>query len=294
MLSVKDKDNILDDKELESIVGLALQEDIGSGDITAELILAQQQNEAQIICKEDNVIVCGIHFVDAVYRKLNSDVMITWLVKDGDRIHNTQVIAHLKGSTRHLLTGERSALNFLQTLSGTATSTFSYVSRIPNSSTTKILDTRKTLPGLRLAQKYAVLCGNGCNHRMGLYDAFLIKENHIRACDNSITKAVLQAKTNHPNKFIEVEVTNLQELNEALNLPIQRIMLDNFSLKDIKKAVAVNQKRIPLEVSGNVSLEKITEIAETNVDYISVGSITKNIRAIDFSMLLCDSYSKFA
>lgn len=278
---------ILDNKAIFDIVNLALKEDIGSGDITAELIPTNQTNKAYIICKEDNVVLCGTQFVDEVYNQLSSDVVINWHFNDSDIINNKQLIATLHGTTRSLLTGERSALNFLQTLSGTATTTASYVANIPKTSVTKILDTRKTLPGLRLAQKYAVSCGNGCNHRIGLYDAFLIKENHITACNNSITTAVLQAKHNHPDKFIEVEVTNLSELKEALNLPIDRIMLDNFSLEEINIAVSLTQHHVPLEVSGNVILENIRDIAQTNVDYISIGSITKNIKAIDFSMLFC-------
>lgn len=268
---------------IEKIVNLSLEEDIGSGDITAQLIPENQQNKARIISKQP-AIICGTQFVDAVYRQLDNHVAITWNVKDGDAISSQQTLCTLNGPTRSLLSGERCALNFLQTLSGTATLTAEFVTKIKNTKT-KLLDTRKTLPGLRHAQKYAVVCGGGYNHRIGLYDAYLIKENHIAACAGSITNAVTTAKKNNPDKPIEVEVTNLLELQEALKLPVDRIMLDNFNLENIKTAVKIAASRIPLEISGNVSLENIAILAATGVDYISVGALTKNVMAVDFSML---------
>lgn len=268
---------------IEKIVNLTLEEDIGSGDITAQLIPKNQQDKAKIISKQP-AIICGIQFVDTVYKQLDNRIAITWNVKDGDAISSQQTLCTLEGPTRSLLSGERCALNFLQTLSGTATLTAEFVAKIKNTKT-KLLDTRKTLPGLRHAQKYAVVCGGGYNHRIGLYDAYLIKENHIAACAGSITKAVTTARKNNPDKTIEVEVTNLIELQEALNLPVDRIMLDNFNLENIKTAVKIAAGRIPLEISGNVSLENVGALAATGVDYISVGALTKNVMAVDFSML---------
>lgn len=268
---------------IEKIVNLTLEEDIGSGDITAQLIPENQQDKAKIISKQP-AIICGIQFVDTVYKQLDNRIAITWNVKDGDAISSQQTLCTLEGPTRSLLSGERCALNFLQTLSGTATLTAEFVAKIKNTKT-KLLDTRKTLPGLRHAQKYAVVCGGGYNHRIGLYDAYLIKENHIAACAGSITKAVTTARKNNPDKTIEVEVTNLIELQEALNLPVDRIMLDNFNLENTKTAVKIAAGRIPLEISGNVSLENVGALAATGVDYISVGALTKNVMAVDFSML---------
>jgi len=278
---------------IHKIVDIALQEDIGSGDITASLIPSEQQDQANIITRQ-NAIVCGIQFVNAVYTILenitNNKVKITWQVQDGDVVEPMQTLCTLTGSSRALLTGERCALNFLQTLSSTATLTNEFVMAVKGTNT-KILDTRKTLPGLRNAQKYAVKCGGGYNHRFGLYDAILIKENHIMANHGSITRAVTATRNNYPNVTIEVEVTNLEQLKEALALSINCIMLDNFNLTMIKDAVKIAASsghkghHTKLEASGNVNLTNVRAIAETGVDYISIGTITKTVIPIDFSML---------
>lgn len=271
------------------IVALALQEDIGSGDLTANLIPATQQSCAKIITRQEAVL-CGTQFVDAVYQQLrsmqnapNNSVTVTWHAHDGDRIKPQQTLCTIEGTTRLILSGERSALNFLQTLSSTATLTERFVTQIAGTKA-QLLDTRKTLPGLRDAQKYAVICGGGHNHRFGLYDAVLIKENHI-AAHGSITKAVTAARAIYPHQTIEVEVQNLEELREALSLPIDRIMLDNFTLEQMRSAVAISCGKIKLEVSGNVTLDNIRAIAATGVDYISTGALTKTVIPIDFSLL---------
>lgn len=269
-------------KDLIEIIKLALREDIGDKDITASLIPNNTWAQAYIICQQP-AIICGINFVNAVFTKIDPKVKITWSVKDGARVPASKVLCKLEGPARSLLTGERTALNFLQTLSSTATLTDIFVSKL-NGTEAKLLDTRKTLPGLRLAQKYAVKCGGGYNHRLGLYDAILIKENHIAAC-GSITSAVAKAKKLYPKKSIEVEVENLDELQEALNTTANVIMLDNFSLKTIREAVKINKKRKKLEVSGGVNLKTIQAIAEAGVDYISVGAITKTVIPIELSML---------
>lgn len=266
---------------MQEIINLALAEDIGNGDITAELIPENQQSKAHIISQQPAVI-CGVNFVNAVYQKLDNSVVIEWQVKDGDEVFANQVLCRLQGRTRALLTGERTALNFLQTLSSTATLTRKFVTKIKGTKT-QLLDTRKTLPGLRLAQKYAVLCGGGKNHRLGLYDAFLIKENHISAC-GSIAYSIHAARNFH--KPVEIEVKNLAELNEAITAPADLVMLDNFNLEDIRQAVAINQGRVKLEVSGGVNLENIRVIAECGVDYISVGALTKTVIPIELSLLI--------
>lgn len=266
---------------VERIVAEALAEDVGDGDITAALIDADETAQAQIISREP-AVVCGVAFVDAVFRQIDSDVSVTWQVGDGDSVVPNQTVCQLVGSARALLMGERCALNFLQTLSGTATITRHYVDAIAGCAA-RLLDTRKTIPGLRLPQKYAVQCGGGYNHRFGLYDAFLIKENHIAAC-GSIAAAVKAARKNHPDKPVEVEVENRDELQEALTAKVDTIMLDNFSLSEVRHAVSLCDGKATLEVSGNVGLDSIRSIAETGVDYISVGALTKNIRAIDMSM----------
>jgi nicotinate-nucleotide pyrophosphorylase (carboxylating) len=270
------------DGDVLKIVSLALQEDIGTGDITAALIPQEKDSQAKIISRDDAVL-CGKQFVEAVFHALNSAVRIEWFANDGDLIHKNQRICEIFGKARFLLTGERTALNFLQTLSSTATQTKKFVEVIQGTNTT-LLDTRKTLPGLRLAQKYAVSCGGGKNHRMGLFDAFLIKENHIEAI-GSITKAITRAREIFSDKIVEVEVKSLDELTEAIIAKADIIMLDNFTLDNIKKAVEINNKKAKLEVSGGVDLTTIRKIAETGIDYISVGAITKNIVATDFSML---------
>lgn len=262
----------------------ALDEDIGIGDVTAGLISKDKNGKGSIISRQP-MVICGQAWVDACFHHCSPDISVLWLVQEGEYIDKEQTLCKVEGPLALLLTAERTALNFLQTLSATATQTKRYADKIANTNC-RILDTRKTIPGLRMAQKYAVTVGGGENHRFGLYDAYLIKENHILAC-GSITAAVDQAKQNSPTLFLEVEVESLMQLEEALTLPIDRIMLDNFSLADMHKAV-VMRDTLPyeLEVSGNVSLDTVEEIARTGVDFISVGAITKSIDAIDLSLRL--------
>ncbi|EJI84746.1 nicotinate-nucleotide pyrophosphorylase [Alishewanella aestuarii B11] len=274
--------------ELRRAVAAALAEDLGQqnaelGDITASLIPASQQAVATIITREDCVL-CGSGFVNEVFLQLGNQVSIQWHATDGDRLSANSLICTLQGPARALLTGERTALNFLQLLSGTATTTAYYV-RYLEGSNTRLLDTRKTLPGLRFAQKYAVSCGGGLNHRFGLFDAFLIKENHIAAA-GSISQAVQQARQNFPGKPVEVEVENLDELKQALTAGADIIMLDNFATPEIRQAVLLNQGRAKLEVSGNITSERLSELAATGVDFISSGALTKHVQAIDLSMRL--------
>ena len=266
---------------IEETVNNALQEDIGSGDVTAKLISEDVFSLATVICREPAVI-CGIDWFEEVFAQLDSQVFIEWDVNDGDSVEAGQNLCSISGSTRSLLSGERAALNFLQTLSSTASKAAEYVKAIDGTGV-KILDTRKTIPGLRLAQKYAVSCGGAHNHRIGLYDAILIKENHIMAA-GGIAKAVEAARFNSPELMIEVEVENLDELQQALEANVNRIMLDNFSLELLREAVAITNKKTELEASGNVTLSSVRAIAETGVDYISTGAITKDISAIDLSM----------
>jgi len=275
-------------QEIRRGVSHALAEDLGylplqQGDITASLIPMSQQATATIITRED-CVVCGVAWVDEVFQQLSEQVVIQWHVKDGDAVSSNTVLCEITGPARMLLTGERTALNFLQTLSGTATTTAQYVALLGDSKT-KLLDTRKTLPGLRLAQKYAVSCGGGKNHRIGLYDAFLIKENHIAAA-GSINAAVATARQNFPGKPVEVEVEDLTELQQALQAGADIIMLDNFYIADIQQAVVINKGQAKLEVSGNITSEALKSLSSTGVDYISSGALTKNVRAIDLSMRL--------
>ncbi|MFO1430728.1 MAG: carboxylating nicotinate-nucleotide diphosphorylase [Candidatus Competibacteraceae bacterium] len=267
--------------DLQATVALALTEDIGAGDLTAALIPSEARAEATVISREPAVL-CGTAWFDDVFRQLEPDIQIHWQARDGDRVARDQLLCTLQGPARALLTGERTALNFLQALSGTATLARRYADAVAGTRTA-VLDTRKTLPGLRRAQKYAVRCGGCRNHRIGLFDAILIKENHIMAA-GSITQAVLIARQLHPGVTLEVEVENLAELEEALRVDPDIIMLDNFDLDTMRQAVATVAGRIKLEASGNVSLDTIRAIAETGVDYISVGSLTKDVRAIDLSM----------
>ncbi len=273
----------LDFNYINQLVRQALAEDIGSGDVTAELIPAGATAKANIVTREA-MVLCGQAFVDAVFSTLDPNIKIQWHYQDGDKISADMVICQLAGNTRSLLTGERNALNFLQMLSATATQTYRYVEQLKNTDT-QLLDTRKTLPLFRQAQKYAVYCGEGHNHRAGLYDAFLIKENHIISC-GSLIKAVAQAKKLYPEKIIDVEVESLAELTLALETEADIILLDNFSLHDIKLAVKQTKGRKPLEASGTITLKNIAQVAATGVDYIAVGSLTKNIQAIDLSMRL--------
>ncbi len=266
---------------IEESVHIALTEDIGSGDVTAKLIPEDDFSLATVISREPATI-CGIDWFEEVFSQLDPQVFIEWDVDDGDTVEAGQQICSLSGSTRALLTGERSALNFLQTLSGTATKAAEYAASIKDTHV-KILDTRKTIPGLRLAQKYAVSCGGCHNHRVGLFDAVLIKENHILAA-GGITEAITAARFHNPELMIEVEVENLSEFQLALDADVDRIMLDNFDLDLLAQAVKINNNKTELEASGNITLESISAIAATGVDYISTGAITKDIKALDLSM----------
>ena len=267
--------------DIHSAVARALEEDIGSGDITAELIPHDARVEARVISRQA-AILCGCAWFDAVFQQLDPSVEVTWKVGDANPITANQSLCELQGRARSILTGERTALNFLQTLSATATQTRQYVDAVVGTRA-RILDTRKTLPGLRKAQKYAVTCGGGANHRMGLYDAILIKENHIVSA-GSISKAIAHARKLRPGISVEVETENLAELQEALAAGADTIMLDDFELDDMRQAVALTQGRAKLEVSGGVSLTRVREIAETGTDYISIGGLTKSIDAVDLSM----------
>ncbi len=272
--------------DIRRAVEQSLAEDLNhqspdSGDITASLIPQESVSTGTIITRED-CIFCGKQWANEVFKQLDPRVQINWMVNDGDSIKANTILCELSGNTRILLTGERTALNFIQTLSGTATLVAKYVAQLSGSQT-QLLDTRKTLPGMRLAQKYAVTCGGGKNHRMGLYDAFLIKENHIAGC-GSIANAINTARANFPGKPVEVEVENLDELRQALNAGADIIMLDNFSIPDINKAVELTAKKAKLEVSGNMDISTISQYAQTNVDFISVGALTKNVQSIDLSM----------
>jgi nicotinate-nucleotide pyrophosphorylase (carboxylating) len=268
-------------EDLQTIVRLALQEDIGSGDITASLIDAACRADATVVSREQ-AIICGQPWFDACFEAFDPSVSVEWQVTEGAKVEPDTVLCRIGGAARSLLTVERTALNFLQTLSAVATETQRYVSAIQGGPT-RILDTRKTLPGLRSAEKYAVACGGGKNHRMGLYDALLIKENHIMAA-GSITAAVTEGKARYPDKPLEVETENLEEFQEALQAGADIIMLDNYDLEEIREAVAINRGRAKIEVSGNVTLDTVASLAATGVDYISVGALTKSIRAIDLSM----------
>ncbi len=259
----------------------ALAEDFGAGDVTADLLAADAQAQARVIAREPAVI-CGRPWFDACFRSLDPQVRVDWHVGEGVRVEADAIICELRGQARALVGAERSALNFLQTLSATATVAAQYADVVRGTRAT-ILDTRKTVPGLRLAQKYAVRCGGASNHRIGLFDAILIKENHIAAA-GSLSAAVTAARARHPRLLLEVEVENFEELDEALAASVDRIMLDEFSLDDIRRAVARVAGRVKLEISGSVSLERVRALAETGVDYISVGALTKHLRAIDFSM----------
>ena len=284
--------------DISKTIAWALCEDLGATgdnaahathDITAMLIPDNEQAIATVITRED-CIVCGVAWVNEVFRQLDASLnnspeqatKITWFVNDGEPVAANSLLFELEGAARTLLTGERVALNFLQTLSGTATLTSHYVKELAGSNT-KLLDTRKTLPGLRSAQKYAVLCGGGVNHRIGLFDAFLIKENHIAAC-GGIKQAVATAKKNHPDKTVEVEVESLDELQQALTAGTDIIMLDNFTPEMIEQAVTATRGKAKLEVSGNMTLKILQEYAKAGVDYISSGALTKHVNAIDLSM----------
>lgn len=266
---------------IEESVHIALQEDVGSGDVTARLIAEDDFSLANVISREAAVI-CGVDWFDEVFNQLDPEIFIEWDVDDGDTVEPGRQLCSISGSTRALLTGERTALNFLQTLSGTATLAARYAQEVKHTQA-KVLDTRKTIPGLRLAQKYAVHCGGCENHRIGLYDAILIKENHIIGA-GGIAQAVEAARFNSPELPIEVEVENLDELQQAIDAEVERALLDNFTIEQLEQAVKLNNRRLQLEASGGVTLENIAAIAATGVDYISTGAITKDVKAIDLSM----------
>ena len=272
--------------DLGAQVDAALREDIGSGDVSAALVPAGQRVRGSIVTREP-AILCGRAWADETFRRLDPQVRLGWHAADGERLAADQVIFEIKGPGRAVLTGERTALNFLQLLSGTATATRRLVDAVAGTPC-RILDTRKTLPGLRTAQKYAVRCGGGDNHRMGLYDRVLIKENHIAAA-GSLTGAIEAARRSAPELTVEVEVESQAELEEALDAKPDIVMLDDFSLAALQAAVKLNQARgrpVKLEASGSVSLETVRAIAATGVDYISVGALTKHVRAVDLSMRL--------
>jgi nicotinate-nucleotide pyrophosphorylase (carboxylating) len=257
-----------------------LEEDLGSGDITAKIIPEATHAEAEVVTRED-MVLCGQDWFDAVFRYLDANVDINWLAAEGESVNSGATLCKLKGLARALLTGERTALNLLQTMSATATVARQYADAVAGTGC-KVLDTRKTIPGLRNAQKYAVACGGCYNHRTGLYDCILIKENHIMAA-GSITRAIQSARQ-LSTVALEVEVESMQELTEALAAKPDRIMLDNFSLEELQEAVKLNAGAIELEASGNIGLDNIRVVAETGVDYISIGALTKNIKAVDLSM----------
>lgn len=270
--------------DLSQQVERALAEDIGSGDLTAALIPLKRTGRATVITREA-AVVCGKPYVEASFAALDSQVRIDWKVAEGDAVHADQLLFTLQGPARALLSGERTALNFLQLLSGTATATHTYVALLAQTGC-RVLDTRKTIPGLRSAQKYAVRVGGGHNHRLGLFDGILIKENHIIAA-GSIALAVAGARATHTRIAVEVEVESLAELRQAIDAGADIALLDEFSLAQLREAVAVNrivQKPLRLEASGGITLTNIREIAETGVDYISVGALTKHVRAVDLSM----------
>jgi nicotinate-nucleotide pyrophosphorylase (carboxylating) len=269
--------------EIEANARRALLEDIGSGDITAQLIPAERLAKATIITRDD-CVVAGTAWVDAVFRQLDPRVAVHWQVIDGQRAQANQPLFHLEGPARALLTGERSALNFLQMLSAVATRAQYLADKVADTQV-KLLDTRKTLPGLRMAQKYAVTCGGCHNHRIGLFDAFLIKENHIAAC-GGIAQAVTAAHRIAPGKPVEIEVESLDELREALAAGADIIMLDELSLDDMREAVRLTAGKAKLEASGGVNESTLRSIAETGVDYISIGAMTKDVKAVDLSMRL--------
>jgi len=269
--------------EIEANVRRALLEDVGSGDITAQLIPAERLAKATIITRDD-CSIAGTAWVDAVFRQLDPRVAVHWQVSDGERAKANQPLFHLEGPARSLLTGERTALNFLQMLSAVATRAQYFADKVADTQV-KLLDTRKTLPGLRLAQKYAVTCGGCHNHRIGLYDAFLIKENHIAAC-GGIPQAISAAHRIAPGKPVEIEVESLAELKEALDAGADIVMLDELSLDDMREAVRLNGGRAKLEASGGINEATLRVIAETGVDYISIGAMTKDVKAVDLSMRL--------
>ena len=270
-----------EDELIDGMLNIAFAEDIGDGDITAQLTPADEIAHARVITRED-MVLAGRPWVDAIFQQLDPTVEVIWLKNDGDTVLANDAFLELKGNARSLLTGERPALKFVQTLSAVATKVNGYV-KLLDGLNTKILDTRKTLPGLRIAQKYAVTMGGGQNHRIGLFDAFLIKENHIMAA-GGIAQAIAQAHQIAPNKPVEVEVESFDELQQALEAGADIVMLDNFSQQEMVDAVKLVDGRCKLEASGNITVERLREVASTGVDYISMGALTKDVQAIDLSM----------
>ena len=266
---------------IEENVFNALKEDVGDGDITAELIPHDNISLATVICREACVF-CGLDWFEETYRQIDEEILIDWCVDDGEHIEAGQVLCTISGSSQNIVTGERVALNFVQTLSATATVSASYAEKVGDTGT-RVLDTRKTIPGLRMAQKYAVSCGGCENHRIGLFDAFLIKENHINACDG-IQNAVSDARFHHPDLQVEVEVEDMDELQQAIDAGADRVLLDNFDIPLLAQAVEICKGKIISEASGNITLDNINEVARTGVDYISTGALTKDIKAVDLSM----------
>ena len=281
----------MQDIDVTSGVEIALSEDlnglhVNQGDITANLIPANQSIVADIITREDCVLA-GAAWVTETFAQLDRNIQLNWYVKDGDELKVNQPIVRVSGNARRILTGERTALNFLQSLSGTATIVAKCVKELAGTNT-QLLDTRKTLPGMRLAQKYAVTCGGGKNHRIGLYDAYLIKENHILAC-GSILAAVTKARQHHADLLVEVEVENIQELHQAIEAKADIVMLDNFSLDMLKQAVIINKSQCKLEVSGNITIESLQALSALGVDFISSGALTKHVQAIDLSLKVIET-----
>ena len=274
----------IDSNVITENVRIALAEDIGSGDVTASLC-PDRTITAKVICRE-TATLCGKDWFNETFRQVDNTITIDWHCKDGDMLHPNTQVCTVTGNAPGILSGERTALNFLQTLSATSTATRKLLHRLRGTET-KLLDTRKTIPGLRLAQKYAVHCAGGTNHRIGLYDAYLIKENHIAAC-GSIGNAVSKAREQHPVLSVEVEVETLDQLNEAVACQADIVMLDNFSLADVEQAVKIGKNKIKLEVSGNIGMDNIYQYASLGIDYISVGGLTKNIQAVDYSMRFSD------
>jgi len=267
--------------DVTAAVRLALEEDVGSGDVTAKLVAAQATVSASVVCRE-SAVLCGTAWFDEVFRQLHADIAVNWRAGDGDAVEADDVVCTVTGPAAPILTGERAALNFLQLLSGTATTARGFARALDGRST-QVLDTRKTLPGLRSAQKYAVRCGGCHNHRQGVFDAVLIKDNHI-ANAASIAKVVAAARRDNPHLSVEVEVENLTQLDEALAAGADIVMLDNFDKAQLREAVARARGQAKLEISGNVAIADLADLADTGVDYISVGALTKNVQAIDFSM----------
>lgn len=274
-------------QNVATLARTALAEDLGSGDLTSDLVDSNALNGATVIAREA-IVVCGELWAEEVFRQLDDSIVVDWYVADGERADPGDVICKIVGPTRSILSGERTALNFLQTLSGTATVTRQYVDAIEGTEA-QILDTRKTLPGMRLAQKHAVRCGGGANHRIGLFDAILIKENHIRSA-GGVADALELAQAKHPDVLIEIEVENMQELKEALAAGAKRVLLDNFTVDELREAVRINEEYgivgAELEASGGIGLDNVRAVAETGVDYISVGALTKHVHAADLSLLL--------